>query len=271
MRIRIAVIVFAAFAVLLSSCASEPTRSLGLRTASQHNSANSLDWDGSYAGVIPCADCEGIEISVMLNKDLSYVVKTKYLGKEKEVFRQQGNFTWNEEGNAIHLQGIPQAPDRYLVGENQLIQLDKQGKKITGNLAARYVLHKVADAAPQVPDALFAPSYWRLTELLGKPVEQEHVGKKTPSLKFEKEESKIFGYGGCNNFVGTFSFTAGNRLRFSQIASTMKACLDVTVETEFLKVLETADNCHLDDHVLVLHRARMAPLARFEAVLEKHE
>jgi heat shock protein HslJ len=271
MRTRIAVIVFAVLAVFLSGCASASTPSLVQRTATQHNSANSLDWDGSYAGVIPCADCEGIEISVMLNKDLSYVVKTKYMGKENRVFQQQGNFTWNEEGNVIHLQGIPQGPDRYFVGENQLIQLDKQGKKITGNLAAMYVLHKVPGATTQAPDALFAPSYWRLTELLGKPVDHDPVGKKAPSLKFEKEGSKIFGFGGCNNFVGKFDFTAGNRLRFSQIAATMKACLDLTVETEFLKVLETADSYYVDGHVLVLHRAKMAPLARFKPVLEKKE
>ena len=27
-----------------------------------HNSQNSLDWSGTYKGIIPCADCEGIRL-----------------------------------------------------------------------------------------------------------------------------------------------------------------------------------------------------------------
>jgi len=266
MRTRIAIIAFAGMAVFLGACASKPPTSLAQRTTTPDNSANSLDWDGNYAGVIPCADCEGIESTVTLNKDLSYLVTTKYLGKNYKIFERQGTFTWNEEGNTIRLHGIPEGPDHYLVGENVLIQLDKQGNRITGALAANYVLRKTAGAATQAPDILFEPAYWRLTELLGKPVEQEHEGKKAPSLAFEKAGNRINGFGGCNSFSGEFEFTTGNRLRFSKIAVTQMACPDMTVEAEFLKVLETADNCYLDGQVLVLHRARMAPLARLQAV-----
>jgi len=266
MRTRIGIIALVVMAVSLGACASKQTTSLAQRTTTPDNSANSLDWEGNYAGVIPCADCEGIESSVTLNKDLSYLLKMKYLGKNNIIFERQGTFTWNEEGNTIRLQGIPEGPDYYLVGENVLIQLDKQGNRITGALAANYVLRKTAGAATQAPDILFKPAYWRLTELLGKPVEQEHAGKKAPSLTFEKEGSRINGFGGCNRFSGEFEFTAGNRLRFSKIAVTQMACLDMTVETEFLKVLETADNCYLEGEVFVLQRARMAPLARFKAV-----
>ena len=266
MRTRIALIALAVIVVSLGACASKPTASPAQRTTTPDNSANSLDWAGIYAGVVPCADCEGIETNVTLNKDLSCLVKTRYLGKGNKVYERQGTFTWNEQGNTIHLQGIPGGPDYYLVGENVLIQLDKQGNRITGALAANYVLRKTAGATTQAPDILFEPAYWRLTELLGKPVEQEHEGKKVPSLTFEKVGSRIYGFGGCNSFSGAFEFTAGNRLRFSKIAMTQMACLDMTVETEFMKVLETADNCYLDGQVLVLHRARMAPLARFQAV-----
>ncbi|HWS02331.1 MAG TPA: copper resistance protein NlpE N-terminal domain-containing protein [Gammaproteobacteria bacterium] len=268
MRTRIAIIALAVMAVSLGACASKSTPSFAQRTTTPDNSANSLDWDGSYTGVVPCADCEGIESSVTLNKDLSYLVKTKYLGKGNRVFERQGTFTWNEEGNTIRLQGFAEGPDHYLVGENVLIQLDKQGNRITGALAENYVLRKTAGATTQAPDMLFTPAYWRLTELLGQPVEREHEDKKTPSLTFEKEGSRINGFGGCNSFSGEFEFTAGNRLRFSKIAATQMACLDMTVETDFMKVLETADNFYLDGQVLVLHRARMAPLARFQAVEE---
>lgn len=50
-------------------------------TIDSHNSQNSLDWQVTYKGITPCADCEGIETEVVLNKDLTYLIKTKYLGK----------------------------------------------------------------------------------------------------------------------------------------------------------------------------------------------
>ena len=46
----------------------------------QHNSRNSLDWDGIYSGILPCADCEGIKTDIQLHKDGTYRMARKYLG-----------------------------------------------------------------------------------------------------------------------------------------------------------------------------------------------
>ncbi len=108
-----------------------------------HNSENSLDWAGTYKGVTPCADCEGIETELVLNQDLTYVMKTKYLGKgDGKVFEENGSFVWDKNGGSISLQGGKGGPSQYKVGENQLIQLDMEGKVITGDLAEKYVLTK---------------------------------------------------------------------------------------------------------------------------------
>ncbi|MFN3640898.1 MAG: META domain-containing protein, partial [Flavobacterium sp.] len=56
------------------------------------------------------------------------------------------------------------------------------------------------------------------------------------------------------------------RIKFSKVASTMMACDDMDTEQEFAKVLETVDNYSLADGKLSLNKARMAPLARFEAI-----
>jgi len=107
------------------------------------NSQNALDWAGSYKGVIPCADCEGIETEIVLNQDLTYVIKTKYLGKgDGKIFEENGSFVWDKSGGSISLKTSTGGPSHYKVGENQLIQLDMQGKPITGNLADKYVLRK---------------------------------------------------------------------------------------------------------------------------------
>jgi uncharacterized lipoprotein NlpE involved in copper resistance len=109
---------------------------------SQHTSSNSLDWDGTYLGVLPCADCKGIATEITLTKELTYSMKTSYLGKGDTAAVIKGNFTWNAAGNTITLSGLSFRPSQYFVGENNLTQLDMAGKKITGSLADKYLLKK---------------------------------------------------------------------------------------------------------------------------------
>lgn len=116
------------------------------------------------------------------------------------------------------------------------------------------------------PSALFIPTYWKLSELRGKPVKQTADARSSPSLTFERKDSRVFGFAGCNRFTGTFEFATGNRLRFSNVAATRMACPDMSVESDFMMVLSTVDSYYLDGEALVLNRTRMAPLARFEAV-----
>lgn len=112
-------------------------------TVDVHNSQNSLDWSGTYKGITPCADCEGIETEIVLNSDLTFVIKTKYLGKgDGKVFAETGSFVWDKTGKNIRLQVSVGRPSQYKVGENRLIQLNMEGKPITGDLAEKYVLTK---------------------------------------------------------------------------------------------------------------------------------
>jgi heat shock protein HslJ len=193
------------------------------------------------------------------------------LGKDDRVFERQGTFVWEESGNVIFLKGLSEGPNRYHVGENLLFQLDKQGQKITGDLAENYILRKVADGNASAPYKLFLPSQWGLTELMGKQVDQALGIDPLPWMKFEREGGRVYGFSGCNRFTGAFEVTAGTRIRFSKMAMTKKACLDMSVEMDIMRVLETADSYHLEDQELILYRARMAPLARFRAVTEKQE
>jgi uncharacterized lipoprotein NlpE involved in copper resistance len=108
-----------------------------------HNSQNSLEWQGTYKGILPCADCEGIETEVLLNPDLTFVLEKKYLGKGVQtVFEEKGTFTWNETGSIISLKDLKGNSNQYKVGENTLTQLDLEGKVILGEKASMYVLKK---------------------------------------------------------------------------------------------------------------------------------
>jgi uncharacterized lipoprotein NlpE involved in copper resistance len=110
-----------------------------------HTSSTSIDWSGTYAGTIPCADCEGVEITMNLNDDLSFTAMAIYLGKSTSPFEARGSFTWLEDGARIQLSGIdPSAmPNIFKVGENKITCLDHDGNPITGKLNSRYTLKKI--------------------------------------------------------------------------------------------------------------------------------
>jgi copper homeostasis protein (lipoprotein) len=107
-----------------------------------HTSQIALDYYGTYTGILPCADCEGIETTIVLSADGKYQIKIVYRGKSNLVFEKSGAFSWNDVGNTITLEGIENAPKQYFVGENMLIQLDMEGNRIIGELAEKYILGK---------------------------------------------------------------------------------------------------------------------------------
>jgi uncharacterized lipoprotein NlpE involved in copper resistance len=102
---------------------------------------NSLDVIGKYKGVLPCADCEGIETTIELKADSTYSREMKYLGKKDNLFTATGTWTWASEF-VINLGSIKEGPNRYFVAEGKLVQLDMSGKKISGSLADKYELKK---------------------------------------------------------------------------------------------------------------------------------
>ena len=242
-----------------------------------HNAKNSLDYMGMYQGILPCADCEGIETSILLEDDKNYVLKTNYLGKKNSTTNEvRGVYSWNEEGNTIILAGIENAPNRYFVGENYLKQLDMDGNKIEGDLADKYVLNKTVPPPPPAPDSikgnfipqktLFIYNKWKLVELNGKPVQNTSDSKKVMFIQLNKD-NRYAAFAGCNNMMGSYEIKEdAMRIKFTKGASTMMACPDMTTEQEFAEMLEKVDNYSINGNSLSFNRARMAPLARFEAM-----
>lgn len=139
----------ALLALFTTACSEAPKEETAVNTAQAQTEAvksipvgdtsqNSLDWAGSYEGVLPCASCEGMQTLITLQADNSFVQETVYLGKDEKILKLMGKVIWDELGQKITLEDGTQ----YLVGENQLIMLDTEGKRITGELAANYVLKK---------------------------------------------------------------------------------------------------------------------------------
>jgi len=107
-----------------------------------HTSQIALDYYGTYKGVFPCADCEGIETTILLKENEKYEIAEKYLWKSDSVFRESGKFTWSDDGRIITLEGLENRSSQFQVGENKLFQLDMEGNRVTGPLAEKYILEK---------------------------------------------------------------------------------------------------------------------------------
>lgn len=221
------------------------------------NSQNALDWAGTYIGTLPCASCEGIATRIRLDKALRYTLSERYLGKSDQPMLTEGTFVWNADGNSITLQGIAEGArsTKLQVGENRITQLDLQGAKIEGALAEKYVLSKTADS--------IAGKHWKLVELGGKLVSGN---AEQFFLKLYEAEGRVQAKAGCNNIVGEYSIANNVQIHFSKMVMTRMACLDMSLENELAKALESADNFAWSGNNLSLNRARMAPLARFELV-----
>ena len=223
------------------------------------NSRESLDWTGVYTSVLPCADCDGIQTTITLTLVESYELQIKYLGKEGKELVKTGSFKWNKAGSEITLSGIKnnEAPSKYLVGENKLIQLDTKGKRMDSEVEFQYTLTKVSDIVER---------HWKLIELNGTPITPSEHQAIEPYFILKVENNRVVGNGGCNSVNGAYVIENGNRIKFSQMISTMMACANMETESQFLQVLNNVDNYTLNNDTLSLNRARMAPLARFAAV-----
>lgn len=229
-----------------------------------HNSRNALDWPGTYQSLLPCADCEAILTTLTLEEDGSYQIKRLYVGQDNLLFDTTGRFTWSEDGSRIQLD-IGDAPDTYVVQENRLVQLDLDGEGISGELADRYVLHKVEN-----PDRLLTPvsfplqgTRWELVRLRG--VDVPASLERKPWLLLD-HSGRVSGFAGCNSFTGSYELDDPRlRLRFNELAATLMACLDSGMNDRLLEVLADVDNYSRSSNTLSLNRARMAPLAEFRA------
>lgn len=106
---------------------------------------------------------------------------------------------------------------------------------------------------------------WLLSELDGQAVAASPA-ERMPELSFAAEDARITGFTGCNHLSGSYTLD-GDRLRFSEFATTQRACLDTAVdqlEQRFVNTLQRIDRFGVSGGVLILYHEDEA-VARFTA------
>src|SRR5690606_23213078 len=110
-----------------------------------HNSRNSLDWEGSYSGVLPCEECVGIDTFIRINRDHSYTITQRFVDKEDKVSEEitaEGTFFWNEEGSSITFENIQGEISTFRVNELFLTPLNKNGIELRAEPGNNFKLLK---------------------------------------------------------------------------------------------------------------------------------
>ena len=105
-----------------------------------HTAENALDWPGRYAGLLPCADCEGIQTQLTLNADKTYVLEEHYVknGRALHPSKATGRFQFDaKKPSLIRLENT--SPTRvYFIGEGYAQARDAQSRdKISSQLNYR--------------------------------------------------------------------------------------------------------------------------------------
>jgi heat shock protein HslJ len=209
-----------------------------------HTSRTSLDWAGTYEGLLPCADCAGLHLQLTLEQDDSFVLVSRRLVRGATPSRAQGQFEWAPDGNSILLdtEGDEQ---HFAVGEGRLLWLEVgQTQPAWGRSEAvlpqssaawrstrqelgamledhRWMLIHAADASNQRLDALFPDA------------EQSFV--------FDFTGSGLHVRGGCNGLRGAFRVEAGDMLAVTGAMSTLMACAEPLMEADAALATLTAE------------------------------
>ncbi|MDX6183424.1 META domain-containing protein [Flavobacterium sp. Fl-77] len=95
---------------------------------------------------------------------------------------------------------------------------------------------------------------WVLEELNGKKVAISDVSKELPRIEINAAKNEFMGFGGCNSINGRL-FYEKDSLRFTNVTSTMMACVPSNYEEEFLKTLQTTTQYFIGNNQLSLSDA----------------
>ncbi len=132
-RIKILYLFF--IALTLGACQNNTPQNID-----EHSAEYALDYEGVYKGTYPCADCPGIDATLILNKDKTFSYTNTYLDRDNEVLNYTGEYKIKGNVLSISLDG---KPAHFFVGESSIIFTGD--KKVTSytELTDDYALRKM--------------------------------------------------------------------------------------------------------------------------------
>lgn len=185
---------------------------------------------GEYSGVIPCADCPGIDYTLKLNEDYTYAESLNYQERDSPTLNNTGTYKVKND-TLIYLKSKPDNSGMQLfrLKNDQLIMLDIYGKPIQSSFADAYILRK--DYQNWVTEQI--NGQWELQSINQKEIETE---ASSPNIEFILKDKNFRGFAGCNRINGKVE-QVGNTLQFGMAMSTKMACPQLKLESQFLRLI----------------------------------
>jgi uncharacterized lipoprotein NlpE involved in copper resistance len=97
---------------------------------------------GTYTGVMPCGDCDGIKTSLSLKEDDTFILDREYIGKEATNLQVVGTYNYDDQSQMITLENVADGPSKFLILNGEIWLLDVNSNRMQGDLADHYVLTK---------------------------------------------------------------------------------------------------------------------------------
>lgn len=219
-----------------------------------------------FSGTIPCADCEGIALTLDLRTDSTYLERREYVGKAAEgqnVFVEKG--TWKVSAGRIAFTPESGEGTSFAIKSKDVLRmLDRDGREIGSEL--NYDLQRAANYLPLRQAGAIFERTWELTELNGAMVPAVS-GAQPAYINFSGESAMVTGFGGCNTLEGSFQIT-GDTLIFGHIETTKKICTTgEDIERKLLESLVKTWTYALTDDMLEL-KCDGVVVARFKSAVE---
>ena len=122
-----------------------------MQTAAAEQAVELKAMQQSYRGVLPCADCSGIETTLFLEKDGTWVMKERYQGGNADAeFASYGR--WARTADRLVLTGTDGEKRYFRPKGDDLEMLDREGHVINSSL--NYTLKAVDAGLPETPMAM---------------------------------------------------------------------------------------------------------------------
>lgn len=113
-------------------------------------------------------------------------------------------------------------------------------------------------------DAVLENTYWKLTHLRSRAIDVAGLHAE-PHLILHSDGRRVFGSGGCNQFVGRYA-AEEDRLSLGRLTRTHRLCLRGTdQEAAFLAALPSITRWHIQTKTLLVFDSLGDPVAQFES------
>lgn len=136
-------------ALFISACATTSNTPSSPKTpaaatanyAEVANARQKLQWAGVYQGIFPCSGCEGIATMLKINPDMTFLLRTRELGREEVDTKSEGKFVWLSDNSHIQLQGT-ETKRIFRIGNGFMELMSSNGKPVATANRKDFILEK---------------------------------------------------------------------------------------------------------------------------------